>query len=458
MTSLLFHPRGGNRMPEHHQKVALTRFIAVSAVLAKLETGESFSRALKQVTMSPPLAADGRKVSFSERTLRRWVSSYRRAGFDGLMPMDRRMKTASRVLENDFISYIHREKSMDQEASIPELMRRANEENVAIGTNSRTTVWRAVKRLNLPIFAAKAPENTSMRRFAYPYALQMALTDGVYFRAGSRRVKRVAMVLLDDASRFALAGVVGFSETTELFLGLVWLSLTRHGPFANLYADHGSGFSSDHAALVFARLEIPLIHGTVAYPEGRGKIERFNRTLRADFLRGLEGVLDTSLEHLQLRLNHHLEHVYNKSPHESLDGMTPEQKFLELRPKDIKKVDYRSLREKFFVSFRRKASRTNDVQLDGTFFEIPRGHAGRTVVIVKDILSGDYFFDHDQKRIQIFPVDYTHNAISSRERAKYEPTHEQEPGPVDTAANKNFRSNYRPIVSLSGDFYEKEDI
>jgi hypothetical protein len=187
-------------MPEHHQKVALTRFIAVSAVLAKLETGESFSRALKQVTMSPPLAADGRKVSFSERTLRRWVSSYRRAGFDGLMPMDRRMKTASRVLENDFISYIHREKSMDQEASIPELMRRANEENVAIGTNSRTTVWRAVKRLNLPIFAAKAPENTSMRRFAYPYALQMALTDGVYFRAGSRRVKRVAMVLLDDAS------------------------------------------------------------------------------------------------------------------------------------------------------------------------------------------------------------------------------------------------------------------
>lgn len=58
-------------MPEHHQKVALTRFIAVSAVLSKLGTGISFSLALKEVTKSPPLTADGRKIRCSERTLRR---------------------------------------------------------------------------------------------------------------------------------------------------------------------------------------------------------------------------------------------------------------------------------------------------------------------------------------------------------------------------------------------------
>jgi hypothetical protein len=40
------------------------------------------------------------------------------------------MTSASRVLENDFISYIRREKTVDQRASIPELMRRAAEESV----------------------------------------------------------------------------------------------------------------------------------------------------------------------------------------------------------------------------------------------------------------------------------------------------------------------------------------
>jgi transposase InsO family protein len=442
-------------MPEHHQKVALTRFIAVSAVLSKLGTGISFSLALREVTKSPPLTADGRKIRCSERTLRRWISDYRREGFDGLIPIDRRMTSASRVLENDFISYIRREKTVDQRASIPELMRRAAEESVDIGTKSRVTVWRAAKRLNLPIFSAKSPENTSMRRFSYPYPMQMVLTDGVHFRAGSVRVKRVAMILLDDATRFALAGVVGFTETTELFLQLVWKGITRHGLFSNLYVDNGSAFSSDNATLIFARLKIPLIYGTVDYPEGRGKIERFHRTLRGQFLRGLEDAGDTTLEHLELRLNHHLEHVYNKSPHDSLDGMTPEQKFVDLRLKEIKEIDYKLLREQFFVSFKRKASQTNDVQIDGSFFEIPRGYAGRIVTVVKDILSGQYFFDHDQKRIQIYPADYTHNAVIRRERMDTElPPDDQ--ALVDTASNKNFRKTYRPIVSPSGDFYEKE--
>jgi putative transposase len=239
-------------MPNHHQKVALRRFIVVSAVLSRLETGISFSAALREIARSPPLTEDGSKTRCSERTLRRWVSDYRRKGFDGLLPKDRHMKVASRVLENDFVSYICREKAIDQEASIPELMRRARQDEVTIGSRSRVTVWRAAKRLNLPIFSAIAPENTSMRRFAYQYPLQMVLTDGVHFRAGPKRVKRVAMVLLDDATRFALAGVVGCSETSELFLQLVWKGLTAHGMFSSLYADNGSGFSSGDAALVFA--------------------------------------------------------------------------------------------------------------------------------------------------------------------------------------------------------------
>ena len=445
-------------MPEHHHETALIRFLAVSAVLSKLEAGIGFSSVLREVTKSPPQAADGRKIRFSERTLRRWVADYKRDGFDGLLPVDRRIGNASRVLKNDFISYICQEKEMDKEASIPQLMRRAKEDSVDIGTSSRVTVWRAAKRLNLPIFSAKAPENTNMRRFSYKYPMQMVMTDGVHFRAGPTRAKRVAMILLDDATRFALAGVVGYSETTELFMRLIWAGFNRHGLFSNIFADNGSGFASGDAALVFARMGIPLIHGTVDYPEGRGKIERFHRTIRADLLRGFDGFGDASIEHLQLQLNHHLEHVYNISPHSALDEETPRQRFLDLSPKNVKVVDYKRLREHFFVSFKRKVSRTNDIKMGNEMLEVPQGYAGRTVTIIKDILSQQYFIDHEQKRIQLFAVDYTHNAITARERIKMEAPEENESGPVDTASNKNFRKTYRPIVLPSGDFYEKEDL
>ena len=269
--------------------------------------------------------------------------------------------------------------------------------------------------------------------------------------------QKVAMVLLDDATRFALAGVVGYSETTELFLRLIWMGFVRHGLFSNLYVDNGSAFSSGDATLIFARLGIPLVHGTVDYPEGRGKIERLHRSLRAQLLRGFKGATDVSTAHLQLQLNHHLEHVYNKSPHEALGGETPMQRFLGLRLKDSPDVDYENLRERFFVSQRRKVSRTNDVKIDGLFYEMPSGYCGRTIIIVKDVLDGQYFFDHEGKRIQIFPVDQLHNAVTGRDRKDTRVDDENESGPIDTASSRNFRKTYRPIVTPSGDFHEMDE-
>ena len=54
--------------------------------------------------------------------------------------------------------------------------------------------------------------------------------------------------------------------------------------------DHGPGFVSEDTASVMARLRIRLIHGTPAYPEGHGKVERFHRTEFEQLLRLLDGV------------------------------------------------------------------------------------------------------------------------------------------------------------------------
>jgi len=92
-----------------------------------------------------------------------------------------------------------------------------------------------------------------------------------------RRVYRHAsrdVFFLDDASRFGLGVVVGTDETAELFLrGL-------------------HGLRADDTAAACRRLDIHLVLGTAAYPEGHGKIEKFNQTAQAQVLRGLTGAAD----------------------------------------------------------------------------------------------------------------------------------------------------------------------
>ena len=56
-----------------------------------------------------------------------------------------------------------------------------------------------------------------------------------------------------------------------------------------LYVDHGSDFTSHHLEQVTADLHIQLIHSTVGRPQGRGKIERFFRTVNQLLLATLGG-------------------------------------------------------------------------------------------------------------------------------------------------------------------------
>ena len=108
---------------------------------------------------------------------------------------------------------------------------------------------------------------------------------------------------------------------TALFLRGLYETLLRYGKMSILFLDRGPGFIALDTMRVCDRLEIHFIHGTARYPEGRGKIERFNRTALNAVLRNLDRRPDISdnCADLELRLQHWLRNTYNHTPHESLD-------------------------------------------------------------------------------------------------------------------------------------------
>ena len=73
---------------------------------------------------------------------------------------------------------------------------------------------------------------------------------------------------------------------------------------------------------ICARLDIRLIYCRPYAPEGKGKLERWHRTFRDQFLSELEVSRINDLDDLNARLWAWIEQVYHRTAHSSLDGKT----------------------------------------------------------------------------------------------------------------------------------------
>jgi hypothetical protein len=294
-----------------------------------------------------------------------------------------------------------------------------------------------------------------MRRFAYPHRMQMVLVDGKHFRAGAQRLRRVVFFFIDDCSRFAPGAVVGegSGEATEVFLRGLFELICRFGLMDVIYFDNGSAFVADAGHAVLARLGIRYVHGKKGYPEGRAKVERFNRTAGADMLRALRRPeVDPAAHSLELRLRHYLDTQYNARAHEGIGKISPLAKWdadaRELRfPASVE-----DLRSKFFIADARKVSKDNVIKMDSVAFEVPRGHADTSIEVRRHLLDGRVCILHQGRLVQLHPVDLARNAEARRAAPCAAPAHGDDDDAAAapmTAASLAFERDFGPVLALS---------
>jgi transposase InsO family protein len=440
-----------------HSSQALFRFSVVSQVLARMRRGETRAEAVGHVTCSEQALFDGSSRRVSARSIYRWLAAFEKAGVGGLEPGGRRRASRSHVLSEELVAFLISEKVRDRHASIPEIVRRARERGILAPKErvSRSTLYRTAKRLGLSVARAKRAKDRDSRRFAYPHRMDMVLCDGKHFRAGAKRKKRVALFFLDDATRYVLHVVVGSSETAELFQRGLFECIQKHGFMSSLYLDRGPGFIAEDTVSVLARLDIGLVHGEAGYKEGRGKVERFNRTVKANVLRGLDGrpEVDASPGALELRLRHYTEKVYAHEPHEGLLDKTPWLRF-STDPKPLRfPKDRASLETKFEIWLERRVSSDHVVSVGSIHYEMPRGYAGRKVILRRRLLEGGRIaFLHEGKLVDIAPVDLASNARAKRARGAHDYQHDFGPV-VDEGGGFDF-----PYSDHDDDFPDLEEL
>ncbi len=430
---------------------SLFRYSLLSQVLNHEHRGLARPEAIAEVAAQRHIDLAGKERTVSTRTLYRWLSAFERGGPDALVPVPRQGR--SLVLSQDLLDFFRDQKQADPLTSVPELIRRASATGRIASHQEleRTTVWRALGRLGVPTHRVRSPKVRDCRRFAYPHRLDMVLCDGKHFRAGVGRLKRVALFFLDDATRFVLEVVVGTSESAALFLRGLYRCILHYGLMTRLFVDNGSGFIALDSLAVACKLAVQLIHGSAGYPEGHGKIERFNRTVAEQLLRLLPGnpQIDPDVEALELRLRHFLHERYNHTPHAALDGATPWERFHQ-DPRALRfHAHTEQLRQAFVLHARRRVSLDHIVQVDGRAYETPLGLRGQTVELYRYLLEGTVSVLHEGRLVPLAPVDVHANARERRAGGREEPP---TPAPPPSAAQIAFDEDYRPVVDAEGGF------
>ncbi len=436
---------------------ALFRYQWVAEIEACVLAGEKLSEVIDSIHRHPWPDPRGRIWRPSKRSLYRWYAAFREQGIAGLEPKARVRLLDSRVLKPEFLDLLRVKKIADPELSVPDLIKLARNAGV-LGSQehvSRTTVWRACVRMGLPMRRQDQIQSADTRRFAYPHRMMMVLSDGKHFRAGAKRLRRVALSFLDDATRYGLGILVGTAENTLLFLRGLYEVIVRFGLMNTLYLDQGPGFISDDTRTVVARLQRHLVHGRARYPEGHGKVERFQRTLKHKVLRSLDGrpEVDPDCGALTLRLSRWLKEDYNHTPHESLRGMTPSQRWL-AEDRDLTlPADGSWLDEQFLITEERTVSNDHVVSIDGILYEVPRACHGR-IVILRHLLSERRTVCVDGREVEIHPLDLTRNALDPRARRKKPSKASTQP---TTPASEAFEDDFGPLVDAEGNYPDPEE-
>jgi transposase InsO family protein len=246
-----------------------------------------------------------------------------------------------------------------------------------------STVHRLLTRHGL-MEKPRGDGDADRRRFAFQHAGELWMSDvmhGPGVVVGGRQRKTYLIALIDDATRVIPYSAFALAENTTTYLAVLKQALLRRGVPLRLYVDNGSHFRSHHLAIVCAKLGIALIHARPYRPQGKGKIERWFKTVRAQLLTRLTPPDRASLEALNRRLQAWVEGEYHHAPHRGLDGNTPLEQWAQTGDSVRFCESGLDLDDLFLFEVQRKVQKDRTVSLHGVIYEVDAALIGEKVTL-----------------------------------------------------------------------------
>lgn len=371
------------------EKIALFRYgLIAPLVLETLPRGELTHRAQQIASRLYDIPHSTRR-QVSVDTLLEWTLRYRRNGLPALMPKPRQDRGQMRVIPDATAALIDRLKRESPHRTGTALLN-----HLALAGDqaeiSPSTLYRFLRSRGLTERQLLLDKATAHKKYEAEFANQIWQSDMLFGpwvqRAGGGKMQVFLQAALDDASRLIPHAQFYPNQGLDSFLDCLRQAITARGLPIRLYMDNAKIYRSPQLARIAASIGILIVHTPPYQPEGRGKIERFFRSVREQFLGNLDPKALLSLDQLNEQLWHWLDTVYHRREHSALQT-TPLLRW----QKDIAQVRQlppaTDMRRLFFHRVDRLVRRDSTFLLRHRFFEAPPHLAGKKIEVRFDPLD-----------------------------------------------------------------------
>jgi putative transposase len=308
----------------------------------------------------------------SARTLRRYVASYKRQGFDGLAAKERKDKGSCKAIPQEALKLAAALRQEVPERSVERIQELLASEGYQV---ARSTLERHLRQQGLSGRQIKSEQKQIIsRRFnrvGRNTLWQADLKYGPYLpdlKHPGYKIKTYLIAIIDDATRLVVHSEFYDNQRLPILEDAFRKAVMRSGLPENLYVDNGKIFISQWLRLACAKLRIHHLNTRAYSPEAKGKIERFNRSVD-EFLREAYLEKPQTLESLNTLFRVWLSEGYNHRVHSALQGKSPAQAFT-LDTKSLRFASPETLRDAFLWEKTPKVDKTGCISLNGLCYEV----------------------------------------------------------------------------------------
>lgn len=402
---------------KQREEIALFRYGIISELVgSRLEHGE-FAQLVRDKSNQRWRIPYSNKTRVSQSTIRRWVTLYEANGrqLSALYPTHRSDRGMSRRVDDETILSLvklRREMPFLPVNRLIEVMEKNNLITPGISLHL-STAYRILKKEGLS--KAKVSAKEDRRRFEAEFPNDIWQSDvmhGPHVMINGKKRKSYLIAFLDDHSRLLPYAEFYSSERLEHWLDAFRKAMLTRGMPRKLYVDNGAAFRSRHLERICASLGITLIHTPPYTPQGRGKIERFFRTVRAQLLPSYRG---EKLDDLNAALNLWVDEDYHQRKHGST-GQSPFNRFT--RHLELLRAAPADMEDHFRKEVRRRVTKDRTVSINNRLYEAPVKLIGEQVSLL--------FHEHKPESVEavfqgqsyghLRPVDLTINSTVKREK------------------------------------------
>ena len=326
------------------------------------------------------------QYGISERTLLRYYNSYLEFGFDGLKPAGRGQQGKHKIPPELLQEAIDLRRELPSRSISTIIQILELEGKAEPGFLKRSTLQDAFAREGYSSEMMKIYQDRGFasQRFQRKHRHDLWQGDikyGITLNIDGRPTQTYLSCLIDDATRYILHAEFYDTMEQNIVEDTLRKAVTKYGAPRRLYFDNGTQYRNHWMKRACALMGIRLLYAKPRNPQGKGKQERFNKTLNA-FLDEISLRIPSSLQELNEKLNVWLSECYLSHEHSAL-GTTPEISFkTDSMPPRFIAPDV--LARAFLHCEERKADKSGVISFQGKKYDLGVKYAGRKVDIVYD--------------------------------------------------------------------------